>query len=153
VQAVINILKRLAIVFFSIAIGGVVNMFFITNSSKIIAPPPGTNLTTETGLKAAMPLMEPKHFIMPFVAHAIGTFVAAFFITAAMQLLLKKSNLILALLPGFCFLVGGIMMVQMLPSPMWFTITDLVFAYIPMAYLGYWLGEKYFNKHTSLKPI
>jgi hypothetical protein len=152
-QVIINILKRLAIVFFSIAIGGVVNMFFITNSSKIIPPPIGANLTTEEGLKAAMPLMEPKHFLMPFLAHAMGTFVAAFLITAAMQLLLKKSNLYISLIPGFCFMVGGIMMVQMLPSPMWFTITDLVFAYIPMAYLGYRIGEKYFNKQINTTTI
>jgi hypothetical protein len=152
-QIVINILKRLAIVFFSIAIGGMVNMFFITISSKVIAPPVGTNLTTEQGLKDAMHLMQPKHFVMPFLAHAIGTLVAAFLITASMHLLLKKSNLLLSLLPGLCFLAGGIMMVKMLPSPIWFTITDLVLAYIPMAYLGYVLGNKFFSKSNHNKTL
>ena len=31
---------------------------------------------------------------------------------------------------------SGIMMVMMLPSPMWFTLVDLGLAYIPMAYLA-----------------
>jgi hypothetical protein len=41
-----------------------------------------------------------------------------------------------ALAIGFFFLIGGIMNVFMLPSPLWFTILDLAGAYIPMAWLG-----------------
>jgi hypothetical protein len=37
---------------------------------------------------------------------------------------------------GFLFLLGGIMMVYMLPGPVWFAITDLAVAYVPMAWLG-----------------
>jgi hypothetical protein len=33
-------------------------------------------------------------------------------------------------------------MVTILPSPLWFNIIDLVFAYFPMAFLGYRLGKK-----------
>jgi len=42
----------------------------------------------------------------------------------------------LALAIGVLFLAGGISMVFMLPSPTWFTLLDLIGAYIPMAYLG-----------------
>jgi hypothetical protein len=42
----------------------------------------------------------------------------------------------LALVIGFFFLAGGIANVLMLPSPTWFTILDLVGAYIPMVYLA-----------------
>jgi len=34
------------------------------------------------------------------------------------------------------FLAGGIASVAMLPSPLWFSVTDLVLAYIPMGYLA-----------------
>jgi hypothetical protein len=37
---------------------------------------------------------------------------------------------------GLFFMIGGIIMVSMLPSPLWFTILDLVGAYIPMGLLG-----------------
>ena len=48
-----------------------------------------------------------------------------------------------ALAIGFAFLAGGVMMVIMLPeTPLWFTLTDLLLAYLPMAYLGHRLGQR-----------
>ena len=58
-------------------VGGAVNMALITISSSIIPPPEGVDVTTTEGLKASMHLFQPKHFIMPFLAHALGTFVGA----------------------------------------------------------------------------
>ena len=101
-------------------------------SGYIIPPPAGANLTTMEGLQAAMPLMEPKHFLMPFLAHAFGTLVGA--ILAASMAVNYKMRF--AMIIGICFLVAGIMNIFMLPSPVWFTIVDLGFAYIPMACLG-----------------
>jgi hypothetical protein len=69
---------------------------------------------------------------MPFLAHALGTFVGAF-IAAKIA---ATSKMIIAIAIGIVFMIGGIMMVMMLPSPLWFDATDLVLAYIPMAYLG-----------------
>ena len=43
---------------------------------------------------------------------------------------------------GATFLIGGIAAVAMLPSPLWFTGLDLVFAYLPMAWLGYRLAAR-----------
>ena len=40
-------------------------------------------------------------------------------------------------------IVGGAMAVSMLPAPLWFNITDLAFAYIPMALLGHWISTKF----------
>ena len=54
-------------------IGGMLNMSLIIISGDIIPPPEGADVTTMEGLKAAMHLFEPKHFIMPFLAHALGT--------------------------------------------------------------------------------
>jgi hypothetical protein len=44
---------------------------------------------------------------------------------------------------GFWFLLGGTMMVFSLPTPLWFALVDLGLAYVPMGYLGYYLGKKY----------
>ena len=43
----------------------------------------------------------------------------------------------------FAFLAVGVMMVLTLPgTPCWFVVTDLMLAYLPMAYLGYKLGQR-----------
>ena len=41
-----------------------------------------------------------------------------------------------ALSIGLFFMIGGIINVFMLPSPLWFNIADLVGAYIPMGWIG-----------------
>jgi hypothetical protein len=127
-----TILRNILAVVISLFIGGMVNTGIIMVSGYIIPPPEGTDLKTMEGLLAAMPLMEPKHFLMPFLAHAFGTLVGA--ILAASMAANYKMRF--AMIIGICFLVAGIMNVFMLPSPVWFTIVDLGFAYIPMAYLG-----------------
>jgi len=133
-----NILINLLVVLIAIYIGGWVNMFLIETGPKVIAPPAGVDMTTEAGLKAGMQLMQPQHFLFPYLAHAFGTMVAAFIIT----ILARSNHFKLAMIPGFAFLIGGIMMVMMLPSPLWFDTLDLIGAYIPMAYLGHRLGKK-----------
>ena len=127
-----TILRNIIAVVISLFIGGMVNTGIIMVSGYIIPPPEGTDLKTLEGLLAAMPLMEPKHFLMPFLAHALGTFVGAF-IAAKIA---ANNKMTFAIVIGCCFLVGGIMNIFMLPSPIWFTIVDVGFAYIPMAYLG-----------------
>lgn len=126
------ILRNILAVVLGLFIGGAVNMAIILVSGSIIPPPAGANLTTMEGLEAAMPLMEPKHFLLPFLAHALGTLVGAF-VTARIA---TSNKMRFALVIGICFLVGGIVNIFMLPSPTWFTIVDLGLAYIPMAYLG-----------------
>ena len=126
------ILRNIIAVIAGVIFGGAVNMGIIMISGSIIPPPEGADLTTTEGLKAAMHLFQPKHFIMPFLAHALGTFAGA--IVAG--LIAANHKIKFALGIGVFFLAGGIYMTLMLPSPTWFTILDLVGAYIPMAYIA-----------------
>lgn len=112
--------------------GGAINMALIMVSSSVIPPPEGLDITTMEGLKASMHLMEPKHFLMPFLAHALGSYSGA--IIAAAVAANHKMRFALGI--GVWFLIGGIINIIMLPSPLWFTLTDLTLAYIPMAYIG-----------------
>jgi len=123
-----NILACLA----GIILGNLVNGGLIHISATIIPPPNGADTTTVEGLKATMHLFEPKHFLMPFLAHALGTLTGAT-LTAFLGATHKKK---LAYGIGAFFLLGGTAAVFMLPSPIWFTILDLALAYIPMAYLA-----------------
>lgn len=131
-QLIMNILKNILAVVLGLVIGGIVNMSIIMASGSIIPPPEGSDLTTMEGLQAAMPLMEPKHFLLPFIAHALGTFVGAL-IAAGIA---ANNKMRFAIAIGVVNLIGGITNIFMLPSPLWFTVVDLGLAYIPMAYLG-----------------
>ena len=126
------VLRNVLAVIAGFVIGSIVNMALIMIGGKVIPPPAGVDVTTMEGLRAGMHLFEPKHFAFPFLAHALGTLVGA--LVAAS--LAASRKLVMALVVGVLFLVGGIMSVMSLPSPMWFSVLDLVAAYIPMAWLG-----------------
>jgi len=130
-----NILATIA----GFIIGSVVNMLLISVSGKIIPLPDGVKNSTADDLAAGIHLMEPKHFIFPFLAHALGTLVGAFIATK----LSYPKSIVGSMVIGVLFLFGGISMVVMLPNaPVWFSTVDLALAYLPMAYLGYMLGKK-----------
>ncbi len=132
------ILKNILAIVLGIIIGSIVNMGLIMISSSIIPPPEGADNSTMEGLKASMHLFEPKHFIFPFLAHALGTLVGAF----VAALVATKHKMKFALVIGVFFLIGGIASIFMLPSPTWFAVLDLVGAYIPMACLGSFFALK-----------
>jgi len=133
-----SIFKNILAIVAGIIIGSIVNMALIMISGYIIPIPDGVDNTTTEGLIAGMHLFEPKHFIMPFLAHALGTFVGAF--VAAK--LAASYKIKFAIGVGVFFLLGGIASVFMLPSPTWFTVLDLGLAYIPMGLFAGKLATK-----------
>jgi hypothetical protein len=114
-------------------------MSFIILSNSIIPPPNDADVTTIQDLKASMHLFQPKHFIMPFSAHALGTFAGAYLADR----IAANNKVLLAFVFGIIFLIGGIANIIMLPSPTWFSIVDIVFAYVPIGYLAAKLNLKY----------
>ena len=131
------ILRNILALIAGMVIGGVANMAIVSVSGSIIPLPEGVNPEDIESLKANIHLFEPMHFLMPFLAHATGTFAGAF-IAAYIAV---SQKMILAMIIGGFFLAGGIMMVQMLPGPLWFTFVDLGLAYIPMGFMGWKLAE------------
>lgn len=132
------IIRNILAVLAGLVLGSLVNGGLIGLSGLIIPPPAGVDVTTEAGLKAGIHLFEPKHFIFPFLAHALGTFTGAL----ATVLIAANRKMSLAMLIGLLFFIGGLMMVYRLPAPMWFNITDLVLAYFPMAFLAARMGSR-----------
>lgn len=130
------VLRNILAIFAGLVGGSIVNMAIVSISGTLIPPPAGVDVTTVEGLKAGIHLFQPKHYILPFLAHALGTLTGAF-----LAVKIGASNkLTLALIIGVFFLMGGIMMVYQLPAPMWYNVLDLVVAYIPMAILGHMLA-------------
>lgn len=140
------ILRNILAVVAGVVIGSTVNMSIINVSASVIPPPAGTDTTTMEGLTAAMHLFQPKHFLMPFLAHALGTFVGA--LVAAFVAATHKMKFALGI--GCFFLAGGIASVLMLPSPVWYTVVDLTMAYLPMAYLAGKLAARKQNKEVGI---
>jgi hypothetical protein len=132
------IVKNIIAVTAGFILGSIINMSLITVSGSIISAPNGADVTTLEGLTATIHLFEPKHFLFPFLAHALGTLGGAF--VAAKIAATHKLKFAMSI--GFLFLAGGIANIMMLPSPLWFTLVDLVGAYLPMAFVGYQLAHK-----------
>lgn len=127
-----TILRNILAVVAGVFVGSAVNMGIIMISGSIIPPPEGADVTTTEGLKAAIHLFGPQHFLMPFLAHALGTFVGALLAGA----IAGSQKMILAMAIGVIFLSGGIAMVIEVPSPIWFVLVDLILAYLPVAYFA-----------------
>ncbi len=134
----LNLLKLALALCVGVVLGSLVNMGIVVVGPKLIPPPPGAVMTTVEGLVAAMPLLQPKHFVAPFLAHALGTLVGA----TVVALLAISHRAVLAYTVGALFLIGGIMAAQMIPAPVWFIALDLLVAYIPMAWLGLGIANR-----------
>lgn len=119
-------------------IGSIVNMGLVTLGGELVSPPTGADVSSMEGLTAAMAQYEPKHFLFPFLAHALGTLAGALFAV----FVAATHKLSMALIIGAVFLAGGTYMVFLLPSPLWFDALDLVFAYMPMSLIAYKLFLK-----------
>jgi len=114
------------------AVGSVVNLGLITVGHAAVPLPEGADPSTMEGLAEAMKDFTPAHFLFPFLAHAIGTLAGAF--VAAKIAVSHQMKFAVGI--GVFFLLGGITAASMLGGPLWFTVCDLVLAYIPMGYLG-----------------
>ena len=112
-------------------VGMVVNMGLIITGNQLV--PLSENMNPMNAMN-----WEIKYFIFPFLAHAIGTLSGAF-IAAKFS---ASYHMLFAICIGIFFLSGGISMVFILPAPIWFIVIDLVFAYLPMGWLGWKISNK-----------
>ncbi|MBW8183840.1 hypothetical protein [Shewanella nanhaiensis] len=129
-----TILGVIAGIFF----GSLVNMALVTLGGELVQPPKGVDVTDMESLASSMHLFEPQHYLFPFLAHAFGTLVGAFVAGKIAATGFYRASLFI----GLFFLLGGIASSVILPAPAWFITLDLVLAYIPMSWLGFWLSKK-----------
>ena len=99
-----NLLRNVIALIAGFVLGGGVNMAIIMLSPFVIAPPAGVDVGNARSLAAAVHRFEPRHFVMPFLAHALGSFagaLAAFVIAAG-----HRARMAWAV--GVLFLCGGL---------------------------------------------
>jgi hypothetical protein len=133
------ILRNIAGVLIGLVVGGSVNMGLILLGPSFIPPPPGVDVTDFESLSASMHLFEARHFVFPFVAHALGTLVGSIvaFVIAATH----RTQIVFII--GAAFFAGGISASLMIPAPKWFVAVDLMLAYFPMAWIGQRLAARF----------
>ena len=136
-------LKNPIAVVIGFLVGSLVNMAIVGVGPKLIPLPDGVDLTDAEKIKENIQLLKPIHFLSPWLAHAMGTLVGAF--VAAWIALNKK--LVIAMFVGGLFFLGGITMVWMVGGPMWFILLDLLGAYVPMAFMGWFFADRWKIHH------
>jgi hypothetical protein len=133
-----TIVRNVLAVVVGFAAGSVVNMALILASPHVIPPPPGVDVSNAESMKASMHLYEARHFLFPFLAHALGTLSGALIA----YLIAASRRARFAYTIGVVFLAGGITACFMIPAPAWFMVLDLVAAYLPMAWVATRLGRR-----------
>lgn len=130
------LLRNILAVIAGIVVGGLINMGIVTISGNLIPPPEGVDVTDMQSMADNMHLYKPKHFVMPFLAHALGTLIGAIL---AVKIAASHKSKIAMIIAAF-FLLGGIAAATMIPAPSWFEAVDLLVAYLPMGFLGHRLA-------------
>lgn len=125
-------IRSILAVFAGIIIGSTCNMGLIQLGNYLVELPEGIIPNSMESLEENIHKFSFIHFVFPFVAHAIGTFVGAIVVA----LIDRNRSHITVYLIGLLFFIGGLIMVIQLPAPFTFEFVDLVFAYFPMAWLG-----------------
>ncbi len=122
------IVRNVLAVILGIIVGMFINMSLV-NLGHSLMPIEGLDVNDMKAYADLIPKLDAKYFMFPFLAHALGTLSGA--IVAAIIAGSRKK--IFALVIGVFFLIGGITVNIMLPGKIWFSILDVLVAYIPMA--------------------
>lgn len=143
-------IKIILSVISGIIAGGFVNSGLIKIGLIVIAPPPGVeNLDNPSEWRMALQtgLLECRHFVFPFLAHAIGT------LTGSLIAMIFSPNkkMRTAYSVGIFFLFGGIAASILIEAPGWFIVSDLLLSYIPMAYLAGKIYTSFFSSNHKTK--
>jgi hypothetical protein len=138
-------MRTLLAVVAGVIVGSAVNMGIVMVGPSIIPMPPGIDPSDPESIKASIHLFEAQHFIVPFLAHALGTLIGALVAFVVAETYQLRSAYII----GAVFFIGGIWASTMIPAPTWFIVADLVIAYIPMAWLATKIGSRLGQESTD----
>ena len=125
-------LKNVLAVIVGIVVGSIANMILVLLGPVIIPTPDGVDVTNVESIRSSMHLFEFKHFVFPFLAHALGTLAGAYLAAV----IAASCRMAAAMVVGGLFLIGGIVNTFLIAAPVLFNVVDLVGAYVPMAWIG-----------------
>lgn len=123
-------LRNILAVIVGFIIGNIVNYHLFHYGLTVF--PIGVDINDMEALAKVFPTLSLEHYIFPFLAHALGTFVGAFLVA----LIAVSHKMKLAMGVGIAFLIIGIIAAIIIPSPLWYKVLDVSLGYIPMAWIG-----------------
>ena len=125
------ILRNALAIVVGFVVGSGINLGLVMVGSFVVPGPEGLDVMDPDSVAANAHLFEARHFIFPFLAHALGTLTGAI-----VALMISGKRAATAWVIGAVFLAGGVMAANMIPAPTWFVVLDLVGAYLPMAWIA-----------------
>lgn len=129
-------LRNVLAVIVGFVVGNIVNYQLFHFGFRVY--PIDVDINDMEALAEVFPTLGLKHYIFPFLAHALGTFIGALLVAR----IAASHKMKLAMGVGIAFLIVGIIAAIIVPTPVWYKIVDISLGYIPMA----WLGGKLMSK-------
>ena len=102
----------------------------------MIPPPEGVDVSKAESIAENINRFSVRHYITPFLAHAVGTFAGAL----AAHYISSTTKNISSHIVGGLFLTVGIYACTQIPAPAWFMALDVLVAYIPMGFAAAVVG-------------
>lgn len=122
------IFRNILAVIIGAAVCMILNGLLLGMMMKLVGTPDGFD-PNDTSTYS---LLEGKHFLSPFVAHALPSLISG----AIAALIAATHKMTFALVVGVLHLLGGVVAAFLIPAPAWFIVADLALAYLPMAWIG-----------------
>ncbi len=122
------VLRNILAVIVGVVVCLLLNGILLSMMMRMIPTPAGF----DPNEPSTFTLLENRHMISPFVAHAVPSLIGG--LIAALIAATRKMTM--ALIVGGIHLLGGIAAAFMIPAPAWFIALDLIVAYLPMAWIG-----------------
>lgn len=145
-----TMIRNIVAVIVGFVAGSVFNMAMVSASHHVYPLPEGLDPNDFDAFKTHVEAhgLPTGALVMVLVAHAGGSFVSGF----VCGLIARRSWYAAAIGLGILWTCGGIAMLMMLPSPVWFAILDVVL-YIPASVLGVRLGAALTGHTLPLAPM
>ena len=97
-----TVLRNVLAVIAGLIVGAIVNMALVMVGGALIPAPAGVDVTNVESIRASIHLFEAKHFVFPFLAHAIGTLIGAL----VASLIGGSNRMLLAMIVGVFGVLG-----------------------------------------------
>lgn len=138
--------RKILAVVIGIVAGSAFNMALVTLSHVVYPLPEGVDPNDFEAFQAHVEAngLSTGALLLVLAAHAGGSLVSGL----VCGLIAMRRWYIAAIGLGLLWTCGGIAMLFMLPSPLWFAVADVVL-YVPAALLGVHLGGAVFEKRTQ----
>lgn len=121
----------------AIGVAAIVGSAIVILGHSIIPVPEGIDTNDIDSLRSNFHLFELKHFLFPLLAHALGTFAAAYVVSR----FAGSHHLFLSLGLGIIFMLASLALSFKLGHWPLIGIIDIV-QYIPVSFLGYYFGRR-----------